>query len=70
MKRSEFANIVNAVSQEELEKLSAKVKQAANQEQDALPKMIADIASSIPATAARTTAEILLRSGLLTLEDD
>lgn len=70
MKRSEFAKIVNAVSHEELEKLSDAVKSAANADKDALGLMIAEIATSVPAIAARTTAEILIRSGLLQLEDD
>lgn len=70
MKRSEFAKIVNEVSNEEFKKLSEKVKEYSEAEKDALPSMIAGIASSIPATAARTTADILVRSGLLHLEDD
>lgn len=70
MKRSEFAKIVNEVSNEELKRLSEKAKECSEAEKDALPSMIAGIASSIPATAARTTADILVRSGLLQLEDD
>lgn len=70
MKRSEFSNIVNTVSHEEWEKLNAKLQEASKLDKDAFPQMIADIASSIPATAARTTAEILVRSGLVSLEED
>lgn len=70
MKRSEFAKIVNAVSHEEFEKLNDVVQGAANADEDALSRMIGDIAASIPAVAARTTAEILVRSGLVQLEDD
>lgn len=70
MKKSEFTKIVNAVSDEEFKKLHEKIKKSSEMEKDALASMIADIASSIPSTAARTTAEILVRSGLLQLEDD
>ena len=70
MKRSEFAEIVNAVSHEEYLRLSDSVKTAAESDTDALAKMIGEIASAIPATAARTTAEILVRSGLISFEED
>lgn len=70
MKKSEFAEIVNAVSHEEFKKLNEKLKASSEMEENALPAMIADIASSIPSIAARTTAEILVRSGLVSLEED
>lgn len=70
MKKSEFAKIVNAVSDEEFKKLHEKIKKSSEMEEDALASMIADIASSIPSIAARTTAEILVRSGLVSLEED
>lgn len=70
MKRAEFSKIVNDVSKEELKNLNDAVKSAANADRDTLALMIAEIATSIPAIAARTTAEILIRSGLLQLEDD
>lgn len=68
MKRSEFAEIVNSVSQKELEKLNDAIQQTKND--NSYEKTIAEIAISIPAIAARTTAEILLAAGLLHLEDD
>ena len=68
LKRSEFAEIVNSVSQKELEKLNDAIQEAKND--NSYEKMIAEIAISIPAIAARTTAEILLAAGLLHLEDD
>lgn len=70
MKRSEFSEIVNAVSTEEMSKLTESLKSAANADQNKLALMIAELATSIPAIAARTTADILVRSGLVQLEDD
>lgn len=70
MKRSEFSKVVNDVSHEEFEKLNNAVQTAADSDKDTLALMIAEIATSIPAVAARTTAEILVRSGLMQLEDD
>lgn len=70
MNRSEFAKIVNDVSHEELEKLNDAVRVAANADKDIFALMIAELATSIPAIAARTTADILVRSGLVQLEDD
>lgn len=70
MKRSEFAEIVNAVSHEEYLRISDSVKAASESDTDALAKTIGEIASAIPATAARTTAEILVRSGLISFEED
>lgn len=70
MKRSEFAGIVNTVSDEEYRKLKESVDQVAADDKNKLANIIANIATSIPAIAARTTAEILLRSGVISLEDD
>ena len=70
MKRSEFAGIVNTVSDEEYRKLKESVDQVAADDKNKIASIIANIATSIPAIAARTTAEILLRSGVISLEDD
>ena len=70
MKRSEFAGIVNTVSHEEYRKLKESVDQVAADDKNKLANIIANIATSIPAIAARTTAEILIRSGVISLEDD
>lgn len=70
MKRSEFAEIVNAISREEFGKLNDALQNAYKTGDNALSEMIAEIALSIPAIAARTTAETLIRSGLLQFEDD
>ena len=70
MKRSDFAEIVNAVSQEEAVRLQKAMQEAASSDQNALAEMLAQVAVSVPDVAARTTAEILVRSGLLSLESD
>lgn len=70
MKRSEFEKIVNTVSSEEFEKLKESINQSATDNENKLANMIANIATSIPAIAARTTAEILVRSGIISLESD
>ena len=70
LKRSEFAGIVNTVSDEEYRKLKESVDQVAADDKNKLANIIANIATSIPAIAARTTAEILIRSGVISLEDD
>lgn len=70
MKRSEFAEIVNTVAHEQYERLNSEIQEQANSDEYALQKMIAHIASSIPAISARTTADILVRSGLVLLEDE
>ena len=72
MKRSEFAKIVNAVADDEAVRIAKAVddsrKDAANNYE--LAKMIATVISEIPAIAARTTAEILIRSGIISVDDD
>lgn len=70
MKRSEFAEIVNTVSNEEYKKLKESVNQVAEDDKNKLANIIANIATSIPVIAARTTAEILIRSGVISIEDD
>lgn len=70
MKRSDFAEIVNAVSQEEALRLQEIMRDAANSDQNELAEMLAQVTVSIPDVAARTTAEILIRAGLLSLESD
>lgn len=70
MKRSEFAKIVNEVSDESFKKLTEDIKQAQESDPQKLASMLAEIIASIPSVSARTTAEILVRSGLLQLEDD
>lgn len=70
MKRSEFAKIVNEVSDESFKKLTDDIKQAQESDPQKLASMLAEIISSIPLVSARTTAEILVRSGIVSLEDD
>lgn len=70
MKRSEFAKIVNEVSDESFKKLTEDIKQAQESDPQKLASMLAEIISSIPLVSARTTAEILVRSGVVSLEDD
>lgn len=70
MKRSEFEEIVNTISNEEFEKLKESVNQTAENDENKLANMIANIATSIPTIAARTTAKVLIRSGVISLEDD
>lgn len=70
MKRSEFAKIVNEVSDESFKKLTEDIKQAQESDPQKLASMLAEIIASIPSVSARTTAEILVRSGVVSLEDD
>ena len=70
LKRSEFEEIVNTISNEEFEKLKESVNQTAENDENKLANMIANIATSIPTIAARTTAKVLIRSGVISLEDD
>lgn len=70
MKRSEFAKIVNDVSDESFKKLTEDIKQAQESDPQKLASMLAEIIASIPLVSARTTAEILVRSGVVSLEDD
>lgn len=70
MKRSEFAKIVNDVSDESFKKLTEDIKQAQESDPQKLASMLAEIIASIPSVSARTTAEILVRSGVVSLEDD
>lgn len=69
MKRSEFAEIVNAVSREETQRLQEALKEAAS-DPNAVAEMLARLAVSIPDVAARTTADILVRAGLISFESD
>lgn len=70
MKRSELAKIVNEVSDESFKKLTEDIKQAQESDPQKLASMLAEIIASIPLVSARTTAEILVRSGLMQLEED
>lgn len=69
MKRFEFAEIVNAVSREETQRLQEAMKEAAS-DPNAVAEMLARLAVSIPDVAARTTADILVRAGLISFESD
>lgn len=69
MKRSEFAEIVNAVSREETQRLQEAMKEAAS-DPNAIAEMFAKLAVSVPDVAARTTADILVRAGLISFESD
>ena len=69
MKRSEFVAIVNQVADEEADKLNQTMHEDAKSE-NALVEMLAHAISAIPGVAARTTAEILIRSGQISFEED
>lgn len=56
MKRSEFAGIVNTVSNDEYKKLKESFEQVEDDDKNKIASIIANIATSIPAIAARTTA--------------
>lgn len=70
MKRSEFDEIVNAVAQKEAENLNAEIQNAKNDAENPFAEIVARIAVSIPDIAARTTADILIRAGLISFESD
>ncbi len=70
MKRSEFTEIVNTTAQKELEQFNAVIQATHTGSKSDFSEMITKIVVSIPAIAAKTTAEILVRSGVLSLEDD
>lgn len=69
MKRSEFSDIVNAVELEERKRLQEIL---CNPEStsgiEKLAEIIANMAVEISTVAARTTAEILIRSGAIHLD--
>lgn len=69
MKRSEFSQIVNTVCDEESKKFSELMRQSTDAE-NRLVEMLGTAIAEIPSVAARTTAEILVRSGVISLEDD
>lgn len=69
MKRSEFAEIVNAVANEQLVRLTDELNEKAKNDENTFAAMLAHVTSSIPAITARTTADILVRSGLIDFED-
>lgn len=65
MKRSEFSEIVSAVSREQMDAMRETIQKSEDKAEgfvNAIAKM--------PAVSARVTADILVRSGLLQLEDD
>lgn len=65
MKRSEFSEIVSEVAYEHMSAIR-KTVQESEDKADAFVGAIAEM----PAISARITADILVRSGLLQLEDD
>lgn len=69
MKRSELAQIVNTVCDEESKKFSELMRQSTDVE-NRLAEMLGTALAEIPSIVARTTAEILIRSGVISLEDD
>ncbi len=69
MKRSELAQIVNTVCDEESKKFSELMRQSTDVE-NRLAEILGTALAEIPSIAARTTAEILIRSGVISLEDD
>lgn len=65
MKRSEFSEIVSAVSREQMDVMRETIRKSEDKA-EGLVNAIAEM----PAVSARVTADILVRSGLLQLEDD
>lgn len=65
MKRSEFSEIVSAVSREQMDAMRETIRKY----EDKAEGFVNAIAE-MPAVSARVTADILVRSGLLQLEDD
>lgn len=70
MKRSEFADVVNQIADEEMNKLNEKMQSAYKNDEQPIAQMMAIVATSMPEIAARTTAEILVRSGLVSFEEE
>lgn len=65
MKRSEFSEIVSTVSREQMDVMRKKI-----QESEDKAEGFVNAIAEMPAVSARVTADILVRSGLLQLEDD
>ena len=65
MKRSEFSEIVSAVSREQMDAMRETIRKS----EDKAEGFVNAIAE-MPVVSARVTADILVRSGLLQLEDD
>lgn len=65
MKRSELSEIVSAVSREQMDVMRETIRKSEDKA-EGLVNAIAEM----PAVSARVTADILVRSGLLQLEDD
>ena len=71
MKRSELSEIVSAVRREELDRIRTELHEHAGEKENIdLFSLLVTLAEEITTTAARTTAEILKRSGAISLEDD
>lgn len=64
-KRSEFSEIVNAVAKEELKRLVELVNNC-NEDEDPNVKIFA----AIPDIAARSAAEIMIKSGLIQFDPE
>ena len=64
MKRSELERIVNEVALEQKKAIQATVQ---NSEDKA--KAFSDVVANIPLTSAAVAAEVLVRCGLLTVEE-
>lgn len=65
MKRSEFSEIVSAVSREQMDAMRETIRKSEDKAEG-----FANAIAEMPAVSARITADILVRSGLLQLEDD
>lgn len=69
MKQSELSMIVNSIAQEEHNAIYEKIKECRDSD-DPLVDILTVICNELPAISARTTAEILLASGLITLDPE
>ena len=70
MKRSEFTEIVAAVCNTQFEYLQSQIKSEMHNGKLTINDLAAVLISEIPVVAAKTTAELLVRSGAISLEDD
>lgn len=70
MKRSDFSGIVESVCNEQFDYLQKKIKSEMKDGKMTLDDFISVLIAEIPEVAARTTADLLLQSGAVVLEDD
>lgn len=70
MKRSEFSKIVDEVCKAQFEYLQKQFKSEMHNGKLKLSDFAAVVISEMPIIAAKTTADILVQSGAVSLEDD